>query len=80
MRGTPTCKARSDAGSVATHAIEEDFVDDAIDRGAMARHGGPNAVTAVAGCDTFESTGDRISVTTSHAIQVDPDCSGTQPR
>ena len=55
-------------------------MDDAIDRGAMARHGGPNAVTAVTGCDTFESTGAQISVTTSCAIQIDPDSSGTQPR
>lgn len=46
----------------------------------MARYSGPNGVTAVAGCDIIEFTGDRISAITSYAVQVDPDCSGAPPR
>lgn len=46
----------------------------------LARYTGPNGVTAVAGCDIFEFTGDRITAITSYAVQVDPDCSGAPPR
>lgn len=46
----------------------------------VARYTGPNGVTAVAGCDIFEFSGTRISAITSYAVQVDPDCSGAQPR
>lgn len=46
----------------------------------LARYTGPNGVTAVAGCDIFEFTGDRITAITSYAVQVDPDCAGAPPR
>lgn len=46
----------------------------------VARYRGPNGVTAVAGCDIIEFTGNRISAITSYAVQVDPDCSGAPPR
>ncbi|MCV7433349.1 nuclear transport factor 2 family protein [Mycolicibacterium bacteremicum] len=46
----------------------------------LARYTGPNGVTAVAGCDIFEFTGDRITAITSYAVQVDPDCSGAPQR
>lgn len=46
----------------------------------VARYSGPNGVTAVAGCDIFEFTGNRISAITSYAVQVDPECSGAPPR
>lgn len=46
----------------------------------VARYSGPNGVTAVAGCDIFEFTDNRISAITSYAVQVDPECSGAPPR
>jgi hypothetical protein len=46
----------------------------------VARYTGPNGITAVAGCDIFEFTGDQISAITSYAVQVDPECAGAPPR
>ncbi|WP_395311577.1 nuclear transport factor 2 family protein [Mycobacterium sp. AMU20-3851] len=54
--------------------------DDVVAVDTMARYTGPDGVTAVAGCDIFEFTGTKISAITSYAVQVDPDCSGAQPR
>ncbi|CDO05254.1 nuclear transport factor 2 family protein [Mycolicibacterium cosmeticum] len=42
----------------------------------LSRYRGPDGVTAVAGCDVFEFTGNQISAITSYAVQVDPDTAG----
>lgn len=46
----------------------------------VARYSGPNGLTAVAGCDIIEFTGNRITAITSYAVQVDPECPGAPPR
>ncbi|HME49359.1 nuclear transport factor 2 family protein [Mycobacterium sp.] len=43
------------------------------------RYSGPDGVTAVARCNTFEFSGDKIASITSYAVEVDPDCAGAPP-
>ncbi len=45
----------------------------------FARYIRPDGVTAVAGCDIYEVSGDKISAITSYAVEVDPEDAGSQP-
>jgi hypothetical protein len=52
---------------------------DAVAVDTFVRYIRPDGVTAVAGCDIYEVSGDKISAITSYAVEVDPEDAGSQP-
>ncbi len=52
---------------------------DAVAVDTFARYIRPDGVTAVASCDIYEVSGDKISAITSYAVEVDPEDAGSQP-
>ena len=69
LKGTTTTRDRC-VTVVAGGVVAVDSVD---------RYSAPDGVTAVARCNIFEFTGNRIASITSYAVEVDPDCAGAPP-
>ena len=52
---------------------------DAVAVDTFARYTRPDGMTAVASCDIYEFSGDKITAITSYAVEVDPEDAGSQP-
>ncbi len=77
-----TCRETAASLEDTTTTYDRCVVADGTDVVAVdtfARYSGPGGLTAVASCDIYEFSDEKIVEITSYAVEVDPESAGSQP-